>query len=106
MLEPYARDTFTISIDELTGDWSGWTFKGDIRLTRSATGTLVSAFTVDTSSLVSDGVVTFTVSAATMQSKTIPTDPWWCDLRAVRTSDGFQATLFQDSVMPKANVTP
>lgn len=106
MLEPYARDTFTITVDELTGDWSGWTFKGDIRVARSSTSTLVASTVVDTTNLVAQGLVTFTVTAAAMQALTLPTDPWWCDLRAVRTSDGFQSTLFQDSVMPKANVTP
>lgn len=108
MLQPYARDTFTITIDELTGDWSGWTFKGDVRTERDDEATLIASFTVDTSSLVSDGTVVFTIPASTMQTSFDVAGPLpnlHLDLRAEH-SDGREQTFYRDVMQVVRNVTP
>lgn len=108
MLQPYARDTLTVTVDGLTGDWSGWTFKGDVRAAKDDAATLVASFTADTSGLVADGVVVFTIPAATMQASfDVPGDLpiLWFDLRAEH-SDGRENTFHADSLRVVRNVTP
>lgn len=107
MLRPYARDTFTITLDQLTGMETGWTFKGDIRTAPDDGATLVASFTIDTSQ-VANGIVVFTIPAATMQSSFDVANPpeLFFDLRARRTADGVERTLYSDSLLVQRNVTP
>lgn len=100
MITPHARDTLTITL-QLSGDWTGWTFAGQIRERKDSASDLIKAFTVDATGIAA-GTILFTITAANMQTLT-PEIVYWFDLRAKNGS--LEQTFAQDEIMLDPNVT-
>lgn len=100
MITQYTRDSLSIEL-QLTGDWSAWTFKGEIREQRDHTATLIETLTVDASAAAT-GTITFSLTATEIQAITAGTVGWF-DLRAE--SGSAEMTFVQDQIEFVSNVT-
>lgn len=101
MLNPYARDSLVITLDLDGANWTGWTFKGEIRAHEAHDAPLIETLNVNQTGAPT-GIVVYSLSAAEMQA-IAPDVTYWFDLRATL---GTQAvTFYKDQIKLNPNVT-